>query len=113
MSTKEIAQTWKMLTTTERRVREQNRNEPQGAPMDEWWNVKWIPFADLNGDALCIDMSDPSSRDSGKVVRFVHDNPVERNLAESYAEWLDQVAVRLEEGRFAVDDMGWIKFEEL
>ena len=68
----------------------------------------WIPYTIGNGDCLCIN-TNPDVRPNGnfgEIICHVHDNPHEPGIASSYGAWLDNLAQRLENQEFTVDEYG-------
>lgn len=113
MSAGQIAAAWEMTSSVDAGLRD-SEADWDSPSRPEWWNKNWIPFFDLDGDYYCINMNpyDRFARGSETVVRFVHDNPHEANVAASYIEWLESVATLLESRRTTADDHGYLLFEE-
>jgi cell wall assembly regulator SMI1 len=103
LDTKQIAYRWKM--TTEIDEAEQFSAAPRQGP---WWKTSCIPFTDAEGNMLCVDMDPALGNRIGEVVCHVHDSEIERGLAASFGAWLSSLAQRLDEGRFRIDDYGYL-----
>lgn len=95
LSTTEIASTWNMLNGLK-------------DGMDDWWSSSWIPFAQSDGSAVCINTERSADGRLGEVIAFVHDSTYEPGIAPSYALWLEKLAFRLEAGDFKVDEYGYL-----
>jgi cell wall assembly regulator SMI1 len=104
-STKQIAETWRMLTDLDEQFRQRETNwDTHGH--GEWWNGHWVPFTIGDGDCLCINLN-PQVRSGGtlgEIVCHVHDNPHESGIAASYGAWLQRLAERLEDGEFTINE---------
>jgi cell wall assembly regulator SMI1 len=108
--TKQIVETWRMLTQLDEDFR---RREPDWDTHGhgEWWNRHWVPFTIGDGDCLCINLN-PEVRPGGtsaEIVCHVHDNLHEPAIAISYGEWLRNIARRLQNGEFTIDDYGYLR----
>lgn len=97
----QIAAKWK--TTTQLDAAMGRPSSPGHGP---WWKASCIPFADAEGDMLCVDMDPRLGDEAGEVVCFVHDGVIERGLGAGFGDWLSTVAERLEGGRFRIDEYG-------
>jgi cell wall assembly regulator SMI1 len=107
--TKQIAETWRMLTDLDEDFRQRETNwDTHGH--GEWWNCHWVPFTIGDGDCLCINLN-PQVRPGstfGEIVCHVHDNPHGPGIAASYGAWLQRLAQRLENGEFTVNEYGYL-----
>jgi cell wall assembly regulator SMI1 len=108
-STKQIAETWRMLTEIDEGFRQREPDwDTHGH--GEWWNRHWVPFTIGEGDCLCINLN-PQVRPGGtfgEIVCHVHDNPHEPGIAISYSAWLHRLAQRLERGEFTINQYGYL-----
>jgi cell wall assembly regulator SMI1 len=108
-STKQIAETWRMLTELDEDFR---RREPDWDTHGngEWWNRHWVPFTIGDGNCLCINLNSkvrPGSK-FGEIVCHIHDNPHEPGIAAGYSAWLEHLAQRLENGEFTINEYGYL-----
>ena len=71
-----------------------------------WWNPKYLPFTDYEGDHLCLDRRPDSL---GEVVWQIHDGEIERNIHPTYTAWLTSVRDVFAQNRFRVED-GYLDF---
>lgn len=108
-TTKQIAETWQMLTELDGQFRCQDCQwDTHGH--GEWWNRHWVPFTAGDGDCLCINL-DPQVRPGGvhgEIVCHVHDSRHEPGIARSYGDWLEAIAERLENRDFTIDEYGYL-----
>lgn len=108
-STQQIAETWRMLSDLEEEFHQSDQNW-NALEHDEWWNRHWIPFTYGDGDCLCVNLN-PHVRTGGQfgeIVCHIHDNPHEAGIALSYSEWLGNLARRLENHEFNIDEHGFL-----
>jgi cell wall assembly regulator SMI1 len=105
-TTEQIAATWRMLTEIDVDL----RNQAVGSYVT-WWDRNWIPFTVGDGDHLCINLNPRLSATPslGEIVCHVHDSTYERGIATSYGDWLASVAMKLEGGRFTIDQYGYLR----
>jgi cell wall assembly regulator SMI1 len=67
----------------------------------DWWNVGWIPFAgNGGGDYYCVDTAPADGGTAGQVISHSHESGERRKLADSLAQYLDELAESLEAGLF-------------
>ena len=93
---------WKVLTELlEQGDFRTAKSRPDGPSKADWWNAKWIPFAEnWSGDHICVDLDPPPGGKVGQVIRFWHAD-VERNYeAGSFREWFEGYVCDVEAGRF-------------
>ena len=70
-----------------------------------WWDTGWIPFASNGaGDYLCVDTAPTSAGHFGQVISHCHETGEHRLLSLSLADYLLDLATKLEQGRFVFDD---------
>ena len=70
----------------------------------DWWNAGWIPFAgNGGGDYYCLDTAPADGGTVGQVISHSHESGERAKLANSLAEYLDELAVALEAGTFVHD----------
>ena len=56
----------------------------------------WIPFAsDGHGDYLCLDLAPATFGKKGQIISFSHESGKRRLVAESFGEWLRDLADEL------------------
>lgn len=65
-----------------------------------WWNPKRIPLTDNSGDHIMIDLDPPENGKYGQVLEHDHEVGPTRVLADSWYEWLRQIANDLEAGKY-------------
>jgi cell wall assembly regulator SMI1 len=109
-STRQVAETWRMLTEIDDdfRRREPNWDSPERGA---WWDRHWVPFTIGNGDCLCINLN-PVVRPGwrfAEIVCHINSNPHEPGIAASYGDWLKTVATKLESGDFAINEWGYLE----
>jgi len=70
-----------------------------------WWSTGWIPFAtNGGGDYLCVDIAPTATGRVGQIITHSHETGVHRLLAPSLADYLEDLALKLEQGEFVHDD---------
>jgi cell wall assembly regulator SMI1 len=80
---------------------------PQSAPeiRSVWWDPGWIPFAtNGGGDFLCVDNVPTAAGQVGQVISHSHETGEHKLLSRSLADYLLDLANKLEEGQFIYDD---------
>jgi cell wall assembly regulator SMI1 len=109
-TTKQVADTWRMLTEIDDgfRRREPNWDDPQRGA---WWDRRWVPFTIGDGDCLCINLNPVVGRGGqfGEVVCHLNSNPHEPGIAASYGDWLSAVATKLEREDFVINEWGLLE----
>lgn len=88
--------------------------EPQSANgvANDWWNVKWIPFASNGGgDFYCIDMAPTGAGTVGQIITHSHESGQHEILAPSLATYLSELADGLEAGQFEYTEDGLVKIK--
>ena len=70
-----------------------------------WWDPGWIPFAtNGGGDFLCVDSVPTAAGQIGQVISHSHETGEHRFLSRSLADYLQDLAKKLEDGQFVYDD---------
>jgi len=70
-----------------------------------WWDPGWIPFAtNGGGDFLCVDTVPTAAGRVGQVISHNHETGEHQLLSPSLADYLQDLATKLEEGQFVFDD---------
>lgn len=77
-----------------------NPSEPEAGVKDDWWNPKWIPFANNNSDQYCIDLDPTDAGRLGQVITMWHDTSEREILAESFGSWFEQYVSAVLSGRY-------------
>jgi cell wall assembly regulator SMI1 len=79
---------------------------------DTHWRVGWVPFMDADGDKVVIDL-DPGPRGKvGQVFEWSNSGSFPmRLLADSFGEWLSDIAEKFSKRQFRLDDRGGIWFD--
>ena len=68
-------------------------SDPDKGIRDDWWNAGWIPFAANGaGDSICLDLNPAKEGRMGQVITMNHETSERRLLANSFAEWLADLA---------------------
>src|SRR5262249_39455642 len=71
----------------------------------EWWNVKWIPFAaNGGGDFFCIDLAPANGGTMGQVISHNHETGAHQLLARSLRTWLHDLTYDLRDGKYSFDE---------
>ncbi|WP_194842699.1 SMI1/KNR4 family protein [Endozoicomonas sp. OPT23] len=78
-------------------------NESGDLSDGEWWNRKFLPLTDGEGDHLSIDL------ESGELVMHVHDSEIEYGIANTLTDWFREKLSVFKEGRYKIDD-GFIDY---
>ena len=80
-------------------------SSPQHGIKNVWFSLKWIPVCEnQNGDFVCVDMDPAIGGHAGQVIEFTRDYGPTRVLARSFRDWLTNIVVELERGRYRYDD---------
>jgi cell wall assembly regulator SMI1 len=70
-----------------------------------WWDTGWIPFASNGaGDYLCVDTAPTAAGHCGQIISHSHETGEHRLLSPSLADYLLDLATRLEQGLLVFDD---------
>ena len=102
LSTSGIAERWRIADSVYRDLLTQPPPVPGYTPAP-WWKTTLIPFTDAEGDMLCVDTDAVVGSHCGEVIWHIHDDGLTSAIAESYAQWLADVASRIRKGRLCVD----------
>jgi cell wall assembly regulator SMI1 len=77
------------------------KGQPEGPSKSDWWNAKWIPFAEnWSGDHICLDLDPPRRGKVGQVIRFWHADAERNYEAGSFREWFESYVSGVEAGQF-------------
>ena len=72
---------------------------PDKGIQSAWWHPGWIPFASNGGgDSLCLDLAPTPDGKTGQVITMNHESAKRELLAASFAQWLADLAERVEKG---------------
>lgn len=72
-----------------------------------WWNPLRIPLIDGgSGDPVFLDLDPGSGGRRGQIIGYNHETGPERVLAESFPEFLKQIADDLEAGKYEYHEEG-------
>jgi cell wall assembly regulator SMI1 len=66
----------------------------------------WLRFTDSEGAGHAVDLDPLPAGERGQVIWLPVDGPTPAPVASSYGAWLTDLARRLGEGEFTVDDTG-------
>jgi cell wall assembly regulator SMI1 len=73
---------------------------------NDWWNSAWIPLTySGSGDHHCLDLAPGRRGRSGQIIEMWHDDGARPVVANSFGEWLSDLAGRFEAGEFVVSDV--------
>ena len=62
-----------------------------------WWDARYIPFTDSDGDAYCVDSASPA----GPVIQHIHDQGMDSAPEySSFIEFLEALASCFEAGHY-------------
>ena len=111
-SLKEIGACWSMLRTLLDcgdipGLEERNNlvSDPRILPV--WWSPGWIPFThDFGGNLHCYDLTPGGEGGAGQIIRFWHDTGDRQIIAPSLQAYMDQYAVDLLQGLYALTPEG-------
>lgn len=79
---------------------------------DSHWRADWIPILDADGDKIVIDLDPGPGGKSGQILEWSNSGSfATRLLADSFGEWLSNVADRFSERQFRLDESGGIWFD--
>ena len=103
MQLKDIPREWKMLNDLKASGDfNDSEAEPSDGVVNEWWTETWIPFAaNGGGDLFCFDIKPPKGGKKWQIIKFIHDDAKRELVALSFAEWLSDVADRIDDGELA------------
>ncbi len=96
LSISSIIETYQMLNQI---------NESEDIGPVEWWDRKYLPITDCEGDHLAINL------ESGDLVMHVHDSGIEEGIAGSFQEWFNSKLAIFKKGKFSVDG-GYLDYWE-
>jgi cell wall assembly regulator SMI1 len=88
------------------------RGTPRGPIKSAWWNRNWIPLTEnKGGDYICVDLVPESGGLVGQIIDWSHEQAATAVLANSWSEWLADLAAHLDTGmcRFDHDGSGTIR----
>lgn len=110
-----IASTWRMQWDLQREC-EFGGNIckcPRAIRNDSRWRSGWIPMLDFNGDSLILDLDPgPGGRVGQIFTWFNNGSSPMRVVADSFGDWLDQLATELTQRRFGLDEWGGIELRK-
>lgn len=93
---KNIISNWKIQ---KRLVNDPYMQSLLGDSVDEWYNLKWIPFASFgNGDLICIDLQETNNY--GRIIEFFHEDAYRPVLSNSITNWIKEFVDELEENKY-------------
>lgn len=97
-----VVNNWRVLTEMlERGEFKDARGQPGGPSKADWWNAKWVPFAEnRSGDHICLDLDPSPSGKLGQVIRFWHADAERTCEAGSFREWFGRYVSAVEDGQF-------------
>jgi cell wall assembly regulator SMI1 len=79
--------------------------EPIDRLTKDWWNIRWIPFADNGGgDHFCFDLAPGKNGIIGQIISHSHETGPRGVLGDSLTDFLVNLANRLETSEFEYDD---------
>lgn len=79
---------------------------------DAHWRPGWVPFMDADGDKLVIDLDPGKKGKIGQVFKWSNSGSFPTSLlADSFGEWLADVAERFAKRQFRLDEAGAIWLE--
>jgi cell wall assembly regulator SMI1 len=70
----------------------------------DWWNPKWVPVTFSGGNNYCIDLDPAPSGKVGQIIAVWFDAPERGVIADSFMEWLEDFADRLEAGEYVTSE---------
>lgn len=77
------------------------KGQPDGPSKTDWWNAKWIPFAEnWSGDHICLDLDPPRRGEVGQVIRYWHADAERNYEARGFREWFESYVSAVEAGHF-------------
>ena len=89
LSLEEIKQKWQFMQNSAKDTEQVIADDGIRA---HWWHLSWIPFMyNFSCDLLCIDMAPTASGTPGQVIEYLHDSVHREKIADSFAEFLDQL----------------------
>jgi len=90
LSTDRVQDAWDFLKKQSARSDFSNDDaEPSIGVRNEWWNLKWIPFAtNGSGDYLCMDLAPTNGGSSGQIISMWHDDGARKIKGRSFSAWL-------------------------
>jgi cell wall assembly regulator SMI1 len=75
------------------------------AVRDDWWNPAWIPLTDSGAsDHHCLDFAPGPEGTPGQIIKTWCQDGSRPVLADSFQEWLTDIADGLEAGEFVASD---------
>jgi cell wall assembly regulator SMI1 len=80
-------------------------SKPKGPIRPDWFNPKWMPVAENeNGDYVYVDLAPAKGGTVGQLIDFWRDGDGATNvLAQTFDEWLANLADRLDSGKVVFD----------
>ena len=70
------------------------------------YDPAWLPFAEIGGNVLCLDLHPADGGTAGQVISHNHENAGNRVLAPSLTDYLEAAAEKFEAGAFAWEQDG-------
>src|SRR5262245_32493978 len=106
-----IFQVWKMMTDLQAECNfggDQFITTPQ-IKNDAHWRWGWIPFMDADGDKLVIDLDPGPKGKVGQIIEWSNSGSFPMTvLADTFADWLSDVADAFHKRRFQLTEYGRI-----
>ncbi len=106
-----IQQEWKMMTDLQDECGFKGDNDSVGKRIknDAHWRRGWVPFLHENGNKVFIDLDPGPKGKIGQVVEWSNSGSFPSQVwADSFGEWLEQLAAALERGVKIDDEDGGI-----
>lgn len=85
-------------------------SDPDKGIKNDWWNPLWIPITyDGSGNHFCLDLDPTDEGKYGQVIRMWHDDSIRSLEANSFTEWINAYAIKLQNGDYIYsEDWGGI-----
>jgi len=100
MSISDILSTWKSMVEIGADFENDGEFGEQTGPVKEnYWNKRWIPFAENGcGDNIVVDLDPPSDGTLGQIVDWWHEGGVSTYQAATLQDWLNDVVDEIKDG---------------
>jgi cell wall assembly regulator SMI1 len=80
---------------------------------DAHWRAGWVPFMDADGDKVVLDLDPGPKGKVGQVFEWSNSGSFPmRLLADSFGDWLSQIAERFSKRQFRLSEYGDIWLED-
>jgi cell wall assembly regulator SMI1 len=102
LSTDGIAENWGIVESVHRDLLRQPPPVPGYSP-PPWWKSTLIPITDDEGNMICVDTDPALGSERGQVIWHFRVDGLTGAIAESYGQWLTNIASRIRDGDLCIE----------